>query len=314
MKADGQSWRLTIDYRRINKGSIPMAPIMADMTQVIQRAQATSRYFSVIDLANCFFAIPLHPDSQDRFVFTIRDQQYTFRRLPQGFQDSPAIAHKHVVDMLDQLSPSDRPFVYSYVDDILVFGQLETQVQRLTEDVLALIQDTGFKGSKRPDGTMPRTKWDTEPRQFLVWITTLVLISVIKTQPVPKGKMHKSPPIPNNDRQGKTILTALLTHSNSHIYNIPWTPIQQPDIHLRWIDLKTKALPRQPVARVPEAGKLSHNATFRLEPRRSLSQLERGNRPAAPARAQQAAHNAASQPEPWSERASPATPLSRLKP
>lgn len=133
--------------------------------------------------------------------------------------------------MLDQLSPSDRPLVYSYVDDILVFGQLETQVQRLTEAVLALIQDTGFKGSKRSDGTMPHTKWDTEPRQFLVWITTLALISGIKTQPVPKGKMHKSPPIPNNDshastylEQGKTILTALLTHSNSHIYNIPWTP------------------------------------------------------------------------------------------
>lgn len=82
MKADGPSWRLTIDYRRINKGSIPMAPIVADMTQVIQKVQATSRYFSVIDLANCFFAIPLHPDSQDRFAFTIRDQQYTFQRLP----------------------------------------------------------------------------------------------------------------------------------------------------------------------------------------------------------------------------------------
>lgn len=124
-----------------------MAPIVADMTQVIQKVQATSRYFSVIDLANCFFAIPLHPDSQDRFAFTIRDQQYTFQRLPQGFQDSPAIAHRHVVDMLDQLSPADRLLVFSYVDDILVFGELETQVQRLTEDVLTLIQDTGFKVS-----------------------------------------------------------------------------------------------------------------------------------------------------------------------
>lgn len=99
-----------------------MARIVSDMTQVIQKVQATSKYFSVIDLANCFFAIPLHPESQHRFAFTVKEQQFAFCRLPQGFQDSPAVAYWHVVDMQDRLNPQERPFVFSCVDDILIFG------------------------------------------------------------------------------------------------------------------------------------------------------------------------------------------------
>lgn len=93
-------------------------------------------------------------------------------------------------------------------------------------------------------------KWNTELQQawqFLVWIKAFALIMVLKTQPIPEGKMHPntSMPIHNNDihapgylGQGKTILTTLLIH-NSQTDNIPWTPVQQPDIHLRWVDLNT---------------------------------------------------------------------------
>lgn len=38
---------------RVNKGTVLMAPIVADMTKVTQEVQATARYFSVTDLANC---------------------------------------------------------------------------------------------------------------------------------------------------------------------------------------------------------------------------------------------------------------------
>lgn len=122
-----------------------MAPIVANITQIIQKVKATSKYFSVINLANCFFVIPLHPDSQDWFAFTIKRQQWTFCHLSQEYHNSLAIAHRHVVNMLDQLSPQERPFVFSYVNDILIFGETKEQTQTLTEKVLALI----FKNQRK---------------------------------------------------------------------------------------------------------------------------------------------------------------------
>ena len=52
-------------------------------------------HFNVVDLKDAFFTIPLHPDSQDLFAFTLTDpdnhysQQLTWLVLPQGFCDSP---------------------------------------------------------------------------------------------------------------------------------------------------------------------------------------------------------------------------------
>ncbi|XP_030076362.1 LOW QUALITY PROTEIN: uncharacterized protein LOC115481414, partial [Microcaecilia unicolor] len=144
-KADGINWRLTVDYRKINKGTQTIAPIVASALDILSSITPESKWFSVIDLANCFFAIQLHPESQDRFAFTFQDKQYTFTRLPQGFHNSPTLCHLHVTQMLEKLGVQDRKYVHSYVDDILIVGSDREEVQGRTERVLALIQETGFK-------------------------------------------------------------------------------------------------------------------------------------------------------------------------
>lgn len=89
LKADRESWRQTVDYQAINKGTHPMAPIMADMpVGYASRIQGSPWWFSVIDLANCFFAIPLHSESWNRFAFTFKGRQYTFARVPQKTKHS----------------------------------------------------------------------------------------------------------------------------------------------------------------------------------------------------------------------------------
>lgn len=79
LTAHGRTGRLTVGYRRINRETAQMAPVVANIRQ---RGQATSKYFSVMDLANRFFAIPSRPDSQDRFAFPLKDQEYTVCRAP----------------------------------------------------------------------------------------------------------------------------------------------------------------------------------------------------------------------------------------
>lgn len=102
-----------------------MAPVVANMPAMLSIVQESPRWFSVIDLANCFFAIPLHLESWNRFAFTFKGKQYTFTWVPQGFHNAPAIAHHHIVTMLQNLAGPDQERVVFYVDDILVWGDHE---------------------------------------------------------------------------------------------------------------------------------------------------------------------------------------------
>ena len=56
---------------------------------------SSNTHFTVLDIKNAFFTIPLHPDSQDLFAFIWTNpdhycsQQLIWTVLPQGFHDSP---------------------------------------------------------------------------------------------------------------------------------------------------------------------------------------------------------------------------------
>lgn len=49
------------------------------------------KYFTVVDLANAFFRLPVAPELQPVFAFTYNNRQYTYNRMPQGFSLTPGI-------------------------------------------------------------------------------------------------------------------------------------------------------------------------------------------------------------------------------
>lgn len=49
------------------------------------------QWFSVIDLSNAFFSMPVHPVSQFWFAFNFDVKSYTFTHLCQGYCESPTI-------------------------------------------------------------------------------------------------------------------------------------------------------------------------------------------------------------------------------
>jgi hypothetical protein len=58
----------------------------------LAQTPSKAQYYSVLDLKDAFFCIPLHPDSQPLFAFedpTNPSEQLTWTVLPQGFRDSP---------------------------------------------------------------------------------------------------------------------------------------------------------------------------------------------------------------------------------
>lgn len=135
------------------------APLVSDLTQATQKVQATSKYFAVIDLASRHFA------------------------------------HRHVADMLANLSQQERPFVFSCVEDILIWGETKEQVQKLTETVLALIQEAGFKVNvEKAQGVQPP-------------VTCLGIVARKEGRPVDrrrvKGLLNMSAPSPVRSLRGR---------------------------------------------------------------------------------------------------------------
>ncbi len=91
IKKSNGTWRLTIDYRVANKHIEKITPLVADPSTICNGLPLDCKIFSVIDMSNGFFSVPLHSDSQPWLAFTVDYEQYQWTRLPQGFQNSPTI-------------------------------------------------------------------------------------------------------------------------------------------------------------------------------------------------------------------------------
>ena len=69
-KPDG-SWRMTVDYRELNKVITPMhasVPSIAGLMDALSHELQTYHY--VVNLANDFFSIDIEQESQEQFAFT----------------------------------------------------------------------------------------------------------------------------------------------------------------------------------------------------------------------------------------------------
>ncbi|NWI71392.1 POK19 protein, partial [Todus mexicanus] len=100
----------------------------------------------IIDLKDCFFTIPLHPDDTQRFAFTIPTinregpaQRFEWTVLPQGMKNSPTLCQLFVdmaLQPIRQLWP--ETIIYHYMDDILLAQSqpfTNFQEQQLTQQL-----------------------------------------------------------------------------------------------------------------------------------------------------------------------------------
>lgn len=85
------AWRMIQDLRAVNEAVQQRAPNVPNPHTLLNSIKTSAEYFSVIDLSNAFFSIPLDKDSQSWFGFTFRGEKLTFSRLSQGYCEAPTI-------------------------------------------------------------------------------------------------------------------------------------------------------------------------------------------------------------------------------
>ena len=93
------------------------------MSEIPERA----KYFSVIDLKDAFYSVPLAEENPFLFAFedpTLAASQLTWTVLPQGFHDSLHLFGQSLSRDL-QIFNSSKAVVLQYVDDILLCAETE---------------------------------------------------------------------------------------------------------------------------------------------------------------------------------------------
>ena len=112
----------------------------------------SAKWFTVLDLKDAFFCIPLAKESQYLFAFEWeapgeKYQQMTWTVLPEEFRDSPHLFGQALSqDLLDlDLGPNGK--MLQYVDDLLTCSQDEKKCPKTGNSGSKLLAERGYKVS-----------------------------------------------------------------------------------------------------------------------------------------------------------------------
>ena len=67
-KSNGK-WRLVQDLHIINEAVVPLHPVVPNPYTLLSEIPDRAKYFSVIDLKDAFYSVPLAEESQFLFAF-----------------------------------------------------------------------------------------------------------------------------------------------------------------------------------------------------------------------------------------------------
>jgi hypothetical protein len=128
-KKDG-SWRMVVDYKKLNNITIKDSHPLPNMEQTIQVLGGGYHFFSKLDLKSGFWQIPIKEEDKHKTAFITPDGLYEWNVLAQGLKNSPPSFQRVMKDIL---SPYRR-FALVYIDDIVIFSRsFEEHVDHLIQ-------------------------------------------------------------------------------------------------------------------------------------------------------------------------------------
>ena len=139
IKKDG-SVRLCGDYKvTLNQATLTETYLLPRIDEMLASLSGGT-VFSKLDLAHAYQQVMLDDESKGMATVNTHKGLYHVNRLPFGVASAPSVFQRIMDTVLQGL-----PFMFNYIDDILVTGRnLEEHIQNL-EAVLARLGKHGFR-------------------------------------------------------------------------------------------------------------------------------------------------------------------------
>lgn len=131
--------RMCVDLREPNKAVVTDSYPLPHIEELLSLLRGAS-VFSTIDLESAYFQLPLHEESRDLTAFITHEGLFRFCRVPYGLASAPSAFQKMLVTVLQGL-----PNVANYLDDIILWGQTQTEHDHTLKAVIQRLQDAGLK-------------------------------------------------------------------------------------------------------------------------------------------------------------------------
>ena len=133
------TWRLVIDYRRLNQQTIPDRFPMPVINDVLAQLGG-AKVFSSLDLLSGYWQIPMAEESKPLTAFSTHKEHLEFNCMPFGLTSAPLTFSRIIGQVLGHIKN-----VYIYLDDVIIFSEdLESHLATL-EEVLQSFQKAGLK-------------------------------------------------------------------------------------------------------------------------------------------------------------------------
>ena len=146
------------DLRAVYQIVKDIYPVVANPYTLLTALRETYQWFTVLDLKDAFFCVPLEKETRKLFAFewenpqTGQKMQLTWTRLPQGFKNSPTIFGNHLAkefEIWKQDKPRPGHLFLQYVDDILIVTKERFICIQVTIDLLNFLGLNGYKVSRK---------------------------------------------------------------------------------------------------------------------------------------------------------------------
>ncbi|CAF4145928.1 unnamed protein product [Rotaria sp. Silwood2] len=139
-KHDG-SWRMVVDYKKLNNITIKDNHPLPNMEQAIQVLGGGYNFFSKLDMKSGFWQIPIKQEDKYKTAFITPDGLYEWNVLAQGLKNSPPSFQRVMTDIL---SPC-RQFSLVYIDDIIIYSRsFEEHLAHMTQ-ILSILLKHNFQ-------------------------------------------------------------------------------------------------------------------------------------------------------------------------
>ncbi|XP_063092941.1 uncharacterized protein LOC134473219 [Cavia porcellus] len=155
-KPGTNDYRPVQDLREVNRRVLTLHPTVPNPYTLLSLLNPENTWYSVLDLKDAFFTLPLAPVSQPLFAFEWTDpdtgvkEQLTWTRLPQGYKNSPTLFDEALArDLLGFREEHPEIVLLQYIDDLLIASTSLETCQEATEELLKTLGRLGYKVSAK---------------------------------------------------------------------------------------------------------------------------------------------------------------------
>ena len=142
MRKKGGGLRVCVDYRGVNRDTIPdkyPMPRIDELIDMVGKNQPT--VFTSLHLMHGYHQVKMAKESMHKTAFVCHLGQYQYRRMPFGLTNAPATFQR----LMSQLfSGKEWEFVTVYLDDVLIASQNITEHLEHVKKVLVQLSEAGL--------------------------------------------------------------------------------------------------------------------------------------------------------------------------